>query len=211
MAGKFIVFEGIDGCGKGTQIHLLSKFLFDLSKKNDVIITREYNLNSEYGRKLHELVKTETNPLKDPELFSNLFYEDRKYHVEHLINPILKYGGIILSDRYTLSSLAYQWAQGINLDYLMNKYKGFPTPDLTLLFDVPPETALSRVEKSTRGYKTKFEKIEFLRKVRSNYLELAKKLPEHKVRVVDASKSVEEVHKQIIGILKKEKLFEELI
>ncbi|MDD5254082.1 MAG: dTMP kinase [Candidatus Nanoarchaeia archaeon] len=209
MRGKFIVFEGIDGCGKSTQINILSRFLFDLSKKNHVLITREPTLQSEQGIQLNKLLKNQTG-LAESEVFLNLFVGDRRHHIENLINPTLEYGGIVICDRYILSTLAYQQAQGQNLNNMIAKHRGLPVPDLTLLFDISPEHAMQRIDDSGRDQKTLFEKIEFLKKVRLNYLELSERLPEHKVRIIDASRSIEEIHKKILEVIKKERLFEDI-
>lgn len=154
--GLFVVFEGIDGSGKGTQLELLHHHIKQLDKYNEVLTAREPTRNAEQIRKRLEQDDTITSGVID---MARLFIEDRRQHLQNTILPVLNSGGIVLCDRYMMSTLAYQSAQGIPLDTLLHMHQeaGIIAPDLTLLINTRPEVALERIKK--RGQKIeKFEK-----------------------------------------------------
>lgn len=192
MVGLFITFEGIDGCGKSTQVWKTAKYLADKSKYNHVIITREPY--KDVG--IRKILQSENDPYSQVEKLTKLFVDDRKAHISEMITPSLKNGYHVISDRYMLSTLAYQQAQGIPLEKLEEMHKGMPVPDLTFLVDVPVEVAVERMKKDTsRKVEQKFEKnIEFIKKLRTNYLGI-RSVPFY---VIDGTKSIEDIFEKQI-------------
>jgi len=210
MTGKFIAFEGIDSCGKTTQFLKASEFLFRQSKKNIIVLTREPTCRK-YGMQIREMLSKKQSPEENAEEFLQLYLKDRKDHLENVIGPALSQGCIVLCDRFLHSTLAYQQAQGQSLERLLEMHAGIRKPDLCLIFDLPAETAMQRSGKDNArkeipaGFRNeKFEKEEFLEKVRQNYLRMPESLPEHNIKVIDASGSIEAVwektRKEIEGL-----------
>ena len=194
--GKFIVFEGIDGCGKSTQIWKLAKYLSELSKYNHVLVTR----NPYKSREIREILTLKEPAETQAEKLAELFIKDREEHVNELVKPHLEKGHYVICDRYLFSTLAYQAAQGLPMKKLIELQKHFPLPDITFIIDLPTETASERMKKDDRT-EHKFEaNIEFQKKVREKYLEIKKYFPEQKIIIIDGSKTTEE----IFGDIKKE-------
>jgi len=163
----FVVFEGIDGSGKTT----LSKLLVEeLNKKGHTAVwTKE-----PFDNQIREVILSKN---LDPWSEVFLFLSDRREHVLKVIKPALDKGYIVVCDRYYYSTLAYQgFGKGLNLQKL-EKLNKFATeglePDIVFILDIDPQKALERINK-TRGEKTKFEKLQFLQKVREGFLNLAK-------------------------------------
>jgi dTMP kinase len=183
-----IAIEGIDGSGKTTIARHLVNFL--KRKGYDAVLFREPS-DSEYGRILRE-TKKRLNPEEELELF----LLDREEDVRRNITPALKAGKIVVMDRYYLSNIAYQSARGIDAGKIKElNEKIAPKPDLVILLDVKPETGIERVRK--RGKLSPFEDLEYLKKVRESYLELA----DDRTIIVDAEKPVEEVIKEVERII----------
>lgn len=192
MAGRglFITFEGIDGCGKSTQVRRLAQHILELSKYNHVLITREpYN-----DTKIREILQQDEDPYSQAKKLAQMFVEDRKLHVKNIISENIRKGMFVISDRYSFSTLAYQQTQGVPINELLKMHKGLPIPDIIFVIDVPAEVAMKRMKKDTvRKAEHKFEKnIKFIKKLRLKYFELAN-LPNHKVILIDGRKSPEEI------------------
>lgn len=191
--GRFITFEGADGCGKTTQLNLLAEFL---SKEFDVIKTREPGAKG-LGTQLREILLN-YDAIVAPECESFLFLADRAQHIATLVKPAIEEGKIVLCDRHTDSTVAYQgYGRGLDLEqinYLNRIATQGVKPDLTLIFDVDIETSMKRVGKE----KDRMESggIEFFNKVRNGYLTLAKQEPE-RIKVIDSSRSIEEVFEDV--------------
>ena len=188
--GYFITFEGADGCGKTTQLELISKFLNEKNIEN--IKTREPGAGN-LGAKLREILLHYEGPVAD-ECETFLYMADRAQHVQEEILPWINEGKIVLCDRYTDSTLAYQgYGRGVELEEInyLNKIatKG-KKPDLTLVFDVESEVAQKRV--GVNKDRLEKEGLEFHRKLRQGYLEIAKQEPE-RIKVINANKSIDEV------------------
>ena len=195
--GLFIAFEGIDGCGKSTQVWKLGKYLAELSKYNHVVMTKEPWRDANIRKMLRET----DNPYSQAKKLAELFVNDRKMHVKNVIEPNIAGGTHVISDRYAFSTLAYQQAQGIPIKELLELHKGLPIPDIIFIVDVPPKVAVERMKKDSKrdkGKEHKFEKNrEFMEKLRIKYFELAK-LSRHNVVVIDGRKSPEKIFEKQI-------------
>lgn len=197
MTGKFIVFEGIDGCGKSTQFSLFSKYLFEKSKYNHLVLTREPYKSREIRRVMAE----DKDAYSNPEKCAELFISDRKRHISEIISPSLNKNLIVLCDRYKYSTLAYQWTQGLDVISLIEKHKGMPIPGLVFLIDIPVNVALERMKIQADGREGKFESdSEFLKKLRENYINLQKILNLEPILLIDGNQPVEKVHSDIVKI-----------
>lgn len=192
--GFFIVFEGVDGGGKSTQINLLKNFFEE--KGYPVLLTKEPTDNS-IGSLIRQYADSKIRSLQ-PETEALLFAADRIEHSKQ-IEEHLKKGIVVISDRYLHSSLAYQSAAGVDVDWIRSLNKGILNPHIVFLLDIDPYISLKRVNNRDR---TIFEKKAYLMNVREKYLELAKS---GDLVVVDASRSVEEVQKDVRDQIKKNK------
>lgn len=196
--GLFITFEGADGCGKTTQLMLMAKYLKEHGA--DVLVTREPGAKG-LGEKLREiLLNYDGEVSSQAEAF--LFLADRAQHMDVIIKPAVVTGKIVLCDRHTDSTVAYQgYGRGIDvsrINMLNDIATGGRKPDLTIVFDVDVETSLSRVGKE----KDRMENagMDFFNRVRNGYLQIAKQEPE-RVKVIDATQSIEAIHIQVIKFI----------
>ncbi len=191
----FIVFDGLDGSGKGEMINRLKEYLSKKDKKLNILITKEPT-DGQYGKEIIEILKTQDDPKACGEKCLNLFVQDRHEHLSKEIEPFLKKeNSIVICDRYYYSTIAFQHTQGICVEEIILQNMAFKTPDIAFILDLPPEIALERIHK--RGLqKEKFEKLEFMKKLRQNFLNLNKELDDN-IKIIDASKSEEEVFAQI--------------
>ncbi len=166
--GLFIVFEGIDGSGKGTQLSELIKHLDGLNKYIDIIKTHEPWRSYEIKRKLEE----DKEAYSDGITMAKLYVEDRINHSLE-IKAKLNERYFVLCDRYKMSTCAYQWTQGVDLEELFKMHEDdrILIPDLTLFIDVNAEIAQERREKRGTKYE-KFEYVKFQSELRRNYLSL---------------------------------------
>lgn len=184
--GLFIVFEGIDGSGKSENCERAAAYLSEKTRKS-VFLTREPS-DGTAGKKIRRMLKTDHDPAANAEKYLQLYAKDRKDHLKREIVPALKRGETVVCDRYKLSTMAFQQVQGIAPEKIEKMHRGMPAPDLTIVLDLPAEKALERTER--RGKKSeKFEKLEFMKAVRQNYLRLARKFAKENVVVVDAAGS----------------------
>lgn len=190
--GLLVVFEGLDGAGKTTQINLLK----DWFEKNNKIV---YNTKqpTDFYRK-DKRVRNYLDKGIVPNMYSIalLAAADRTYQNEAEIKPILSKGINIISDRYLYSSLAFFKARGIEYEEIIRLNKNIEKPDVVIFLDVKPKKALERI-KIRDGENIKFEEKDdntFIQ-VRNNFLEV---LPKDTL-IIDSSKSIEEIHKIIIN------------
>lgn len=198
--GLFITFEGADGCGKTTQLMLLAKYL--KAQGREVVVTREPGARG-LGEKIREILLNYDGEVSSrAEAF--MFLADRAQHIDVIVNPAMKSGKIVLCDRHTDSSVAYQgYGRRLDIDEI-KRLNSIATngkkPDMTLIFDIDVETSMARVGDT----KDRMESagIEFFNRVRNGYLEIAKQEP-NRVKVLDASKSIEEIHKNVIALYEK--------
>ena len=202
MSGLFVVFEGIDGSGKSTQVTQTAEWLFNLNKRHHVTLTREPG-RSEYGVRLREILGSETDPYQRSFELARLFIEDRVTHAQSLVRPALAYGGIVLCDRYKHSTLAFQGAQGLPIEELVAMHPAdLPVPDLTLIFDLPVKEAVRRMGAADRKVTEMFERDPaFAEKLRSNYRNVQEFLPGEYIRVIDAARPVDVIQSDVRGLL----------
>ncbi len=200
--GFFITFEGPEGSGKTTQMKLLGEIL----KRYGVpyLLTREPG-GSRLSTQLRHWIlnRLEYNLMPEAELF--LFLADRAQHVREVVRPALEKGKIVLCDRYTDSTLAYQGGgRGFDLKLLkiMNEAaSGGLKPNLTVLFDVPVEIGLKRARGRGKGRdRMEREKLEFHRRVRRIFLLIARQ-ERRRVLVVNANQAKEIVSEEMIDKL----------
>lgn len=201
MGGRLIVFEGVEGCGKTTQLQRTWEWLQGGAR--NVVVTNEPG-GTELGLCLRKLLLTSVGkPIQDgAELL--LYAADRAQHVEEVLNPQLALGAIILCDRYTDSTIAYQgYGRGFSqtqLSLLNSIATGGLESDLTLWLDVDVEVGLARTRGRGASDRIEQETIAFHRKVQQGYTELALAHPNRIVRV-DASLSEAVVQEQIQTIV----------
>jgi dTMP kinase len=192
MHGFFVTFEGIDGSGKTTVANLIAAHL--RQQGLTVLLTAE-----PHTAFIKQLLMTTDERTAWTETF--LFLADRAEHVAKVIKPVLHRGEIVLCDRFTDSTIAYQgFGLGLPVEQLIqlnNTVTGGLVPNLTILLDINPEIGLRRSQR-----KTVFERrsLEFHERVRYGYLWLASREP-HRIKVVDASQPLESVVEQTLQIL----------
>ena len=201
---RFIAFEGIDGCGKTTQIGMLASLI----RKHgiDVVETKEPMPNTEIEKRIR---KELDEGIPDPFKFQMLNVDARRIHVNEVIAPALGDGKYVITDRYMMSTFAYGRAQGLDngrLDALRKANEEFPKPMLTFLLDIDPLKSMRRTAERAMRLKIKqdnFEsKLGFVRRVRASYLiEAEHPYANGSVHVIDADKSVDDVHNSIADIL----------
>lgn len=206
MRGKFITFEGIEGCGKTTQIELFAGYLRE--KGHEVIVTREPG-GTDIGDQIREVLLNPHNVAIAPTTELLLYGAARAQHVEEKIRPAMKAGKIVLSDRYADATTAYQGAARNLPKEILKKLHEVATgdlvPDITFLLDLPAELSLKRARDRNieRGHEDRFEneEMEFHKKVRKGYLEIAKREP-GRVIVVDGSGDVDATFSCIVTLFK---------
>jgi dTMP kinase len=193
----FIVFDGIDGCGKSTQLSKLHDYLFKKDKRIRILSTREPTY-SKYGMAIRKMLTEHKDPYSESDKLLDLYVKDRKVHLDKVVKPFLDMKdnniSIVLCDRYYYSTIVYQHAQGVDLKKVIELNKNFLKPDLTIILDLDPETALHRISKERKI--EKFEKIEFMKKLRQNFLKLKEALDDNIV-FIDASGSQEQTFDKI--------------
>jgi len=188
--GLFIVFEGIDGTGKSTQINLLAD---DLKELGYSVVTTCEPTNGPYGQKIRQLFVNRAAVSHEEEL--ELFMADRRQHVEAVIRPALAMGKVVLSDRYYLSTVAYQGANGLDPDDILARNKAFaPIPDLALILEIEPAVGIHRIQKHRQELPNTFEEESNLHRVATIFSNLR----EEYISRIDASRTVDEVHQQIM-------------
>jgi dTMP kinase len=203
MKGTFITFEGIEGSGKSTQIALLANYLATKGVRH--VLTREPG-GTPIGDQVRKILLDPANRSLDPAAELLLYAAGRAQHLREIIIPALADGMIVLCDRFSDATLAYQgYGRGLDIG-MINSLDRIVTaglrPDLTLLFDIEaaPGIARARGRNSSRGLETEArfenEELAFHERVRKGYLTLAAQEPE-RIRIVDASSSPEAVQAKI--------------
>ena len=188
--GVFIVFEGIDGSGKSTHIKALAE---ELRGRGYSVLTTSEPSKDRIGNFIRNYAERNEGRLT-PETEALLFAADRFEHVMTIIEPALKRGRIVISDRYLYSTIAYQGAGGLDLDWIREMNRFAPRPDLGILLDILPEYSLQRVERR----KTVFEVSDYLRRVRDIYLRLVE---EGELVRIDADKPRRAVQQEVLSLV----------
>lgn len=210
MSGVFITFEGIEGSGKSTQIHLLEE---SLKRRNlDLLLTREPG-GTAIGEKIRSILLDAAHAGMAPVAELLLYAASRNQHVEEVIRPALGKGRVVLCDRYADATAAYQGAaRNIDPDVIADLYQiatGGLAPDLTLLLDCPEDMGLGRARarnsrdpSSCNADRFEREELDFHRRVREGYLAIARAEP-NRVVVVDSTKEKTALHAEIVAIVDK--------
>ena len=201
-AGRFITFEGGEGCGKSTQIRLLAERLRAAGK--DVLLTREPG-GTALAEKIRSLVREESCDPPNSRAETLLFIASRAQVVGTVIRPALDSGTWVLCDRFADSTFAYQgYGRGLDLDEL-KRINSFATggikPDRTILLNVSPEVSAGRMRAREAATNTEADRMEkagdgFHARLRQGFLELAAAEPE-RFAVIQADGSVEEVEEAV--------------
>jgi dTMP kinase len=202
LAGVFITFEGIDGSGKSTQLRMLASEL--RLRGREVVSTREPG-GTPLGGLLRNVI-LDSEEQVDPLAELLIFAADRAQHVRALVRPALDSGRVVLSDRYADATVAYQGAGRGFPDELIAEVVALATgglmPDLTLIFDLTVAESQRRQRQHDRTKQDRLdsEDAAFHTRVRDAYLKIAASDPE-RVRVVDASGSVQETQAQVMRLV----------
>lgn len=198
MSAKFITLEGMDGAGKSTHIPSIIEML--KARGREVVSTREPG-GTPLGERLRELLLHEAMHAETETL---LMFAARREHIANVIAPALQRGAYVLSDRFTDATFAYQsGAKGVSankVEILEQWVQEDLQPDITLLFDVPVEVSIARLAGARSPDKFERESADFFTRIRNAYLERARKNPQ-RFRVIDGSKSLEEVAKAVKDIV----------
>ena len=198
MSGMFITLEGVDGAGKSSHLAWLEDWF--KARGQPVRMTREPG-GTPVGERLRELVLHESMHVETEAL---IMFAARREHIEHVIRPALAAGEVVISDRFTDASFAYQCGgRGLletRLAVLESWVHADLNPDLTLLFDLSPEIAAQRLASARAPDRFEREKTDFHARVRNAYLHRAELYPQ-RIRVVDGSQSLAEVRVQLAAIL----------
>lgn len=190
--GLLIVFEGIDGTGKSTQLRLLAE---ELRKRGFPVLTTREPTSGPFGQKIRNLYIDRNGCTPEEEL--NLFLEDRRQHVREVLDPALAAGQVVLCDRYFLSTAAYQGAHGFDVKEIIEKNRFAPDPDLALLFQAPPALGISRITKDRGDAPNDFEKAEDLARVS----EIFNLLDHPSIRKIDATGSIDAVREKVLSLV----------
>ena len=201
IRGKFITFEGCDGCGKSTQLKMFADYLS--ANKIPHIFTREPG-----GGKISECIRESILDGRNGEMTDEcealLYAAARVQHIHDRVEPALKEGKIVICDRYIDSSFAYQaYARGLGFDFIadINSYavKNY-LPDLTIFIDLSPEEAFSRKHGADENDRMEQAGEAFHKKVYEGYRELLKKYPAQMIPV-DCSGNKFQTHEKIVALL----------
>ena len=181
----FIVFEGIDGCGKSTQAKMLAEWL---ESRGFLVLLTVEPTKTKLGAYIREILAGKE--AVDPAAFALLFTADRYEHLATEILPALDDGKIVICERYYYSTIAYQAAQGVDRPWLFEMNKYATNPNLVIFIDVKPKVAVTR-----KTGEEIFEERVFLEKVYSEYVKFAD------MQRVDGSKDAQAVFEKVKGIV----------
>ncbi len=196
----FITFEGIENCGKSTQSKLLYEWLLD--NGYSVILTREPG-GTPSAEEIRNFLLKKRNETFPPFSEVCMYIAARGFHVKNLIKPELSKGNIVICDRFSDSTIAYQgYGRGLPIDLIKKmdeQAREGIKPDITFLLDIPVEESLKRSKEKEKD-RIESESTEFHEKVRKGFLAIAKENPE-RVKVINGTKSVKEVFNEILATI----------
>jgi dTMP kinase len=193
--GRLLAFEGLDGSGKSTQIERLSDAL--RAAGHDVVQTREPS-DLASGRRIRAMARSGRAIAPEQEL--RWFLDDRRAHVAEVIDPALAAGRIVLTDRYFLSTVAYQGARGLDWRAILEASEAeFPVPALVLLLEIPIDVGLERARARGRALETVFEERSFLECVAAIFAAVDRPYLER----VDASTPPDVVHGAVLACVRR--------
>lgn len=191
--GILIVFEGLDGCGKSTQLRRAVEVF--KRRGQDPVVTREPT-DGPWGRRIRAMAQSGTGVAPETEL--EWFFEDRREHMREVVEPALAAGRVVLSDRSYLSTVAYQGARGLDpAKILADSEVEFARPDLVLLFVISAKEGLSRVHARGGESEPVFENLEFLEGV-SRVFEA---MEVQGLSRIDASRGEDQIAKDVLAVL----------
>ena len=201
--GFFITFEGIEGCGKTTQINHLTAYLKE--KSLPFLLTREPG-GTAIGDRIRQILLSSENSRMEPVTEFFLYVAARAQHISQVVLPALTDGKTVLCDRFTDATVAYQGnGRGLNpgwIEEIHDRFLNGLKPDLTFLLDLPVEEGLRRAWKRMENQTVKEDRFEkealaFHRRVREGYLLLARKEP-NRIIVLDGLKDESSLHREIV-------------
>ena len=201
MKGIFISLEGIEGTGKTTQGRLLADYL----RGKGIAVTRtEEPGGTPISLKIREILLSPESGEMAPVTELLLYNAARVQHLREIISPALERGDVVITDRFSDSTVAYQgYGRGIALE-LIDSLDLIATqrtrPEITLLLDIDVETGLRRNRRVNKRDRLELEDVSFHEKVRKGFIGLAAK-DTHRIKVIDASGDVETVHKNIVAVI----------
>lgn len=201
MKGLFISIEGADGSGKSTQIEKLKSYLEN--HNYEFVFTREPG-GTVISESIRDIILNKDFMEMSDMTEALLYAASRAQHVEQYIKPLLDEGKIVICDRFVDSSVVYQGhARGLGIDNVeqINKYAtGGLEPDITILLDIDAEEGLKRKKDQRELDRLELQKLDFHKKTCEGYRKLAE-LHSHRIKVIDASESVENIHREIINTI----------
>jgi dTMP kinase len=201
MKGTFISIEGIEGTGKSTQARLLANHLRE--KGFTVAETAEPG-GTPISRKIRQILLSPEHGEMDAVTELLLYNASRVQHIKQIIMPAIERGDIVITDRFSDSTVAYQgFGRGIDLglvDDLDRIATNRMRPDITILLDIDAATGLARNIKAKKSDRLELEDISFHERVRKGFIAIASKEPE-RIKLVDCSGSMDEVHREVAGII----------
>jgi dTMP kinase len=209
--GLFISFEGIEGTGKTTQAKLLSERL--IKNGFDVIVTQEPG-GTVIGQRIRKILLLPEHKEMSYLTELLLYYADRAQHLAEKIIPALNKGMIVITDRFSDSTMAYQgYGRGIDISLISSIDSiaaGDIKPDITLLFDLDVETGLCRNRDINKVDRLELETIDFHKRVREGFRDIARKEPQ-RVRIIDSALSIEQAHEKAWKMVSEEMQRKDLI
>jgi dTMP kinase len=207
--GFFITFEGIEGCGKTTQIGHLTAYLE--KTKRPFLLTREPG-GTAIGDRIRQILLSSENSRMEPTAEFFLYMAARVQHIRQVVLPALQEGKIVLCDRYADATFAYQgYGRGLDLSWIEETHRrvlGSVKPQLTFLLDLPVEEGLRRAWKRMENQAVKEDRFEkealaFHQRVREGYLLLARMEPQ-RIIVLDGRRDEQSLHQEIVNHLPKD-------
>lgn len=204
MRGRFLTFEGIDGCGKTTQLNLFANYL--RRRRVPFLVTREPG-GTELGERIRQVLLSEASAGMEPQTELLLLFASRAQNAAQIIRPALARGRVVLCDRFTDASLAYQgYGRGLDLDFIrrLDRFacRGLK-PDLTFVIDIDPATSVRRARRrnvTARRDEGRFERETraFYARVRRGYRALARREP-RRVKLIPGEDTEEGIHQAILA------------